>query len=49
MTTLLQDLGHHNEATTRTKPLSKEGAAAGIGVVVGVLLMAIICMGIRMA
>lgn len=49
MTTLLQDIGHHNKALRRIRPLSKEGTAAGIGIVVGALLMAIICMAIRMA
>ena len=49
MASLLQDLGHRNETSRPVKPLSKEASAAGIGVAVGILLMAIFCLAMKMA
>ena len=47
MVSLLQELGHHNQESRTVKPLGREGTAAGIGVAVGMLLMAILCRAIR--
>lgn len=49
MISLLQELGHRNEATRPVKPLSNKATAAGIGVAVGILLMAILCFAMKMA
>lgn len=49
MTSLLQDIGHRNESARHIKPLSRNASAAGIGVAVGILLMAIFCLAMKMA
>jgi hypothetical protein len=49
MASLLEELGHHNEESRTVKPLGREATAAGIGVAVGVLLMAIVCLAMKMA
>lgn len=49
MASLLEDLGHRNEAPRRVKPLSKEASAASVGLFVGVLLMAVVCLAMKMA
>ena len=49
MKSLLQDLGHHKEVSRPVKPLSDEATATGIGVAVGILVMAIVCLAMKMA
>ena len=49
MHSLLQELGHRNEASRPVKLLGNEATAAGIGVAVGILLMAILCLAMKMA
>ena len=49
MKSLLQELGHHNEASRPVKPLGNEATAAGIGFAVGILVMAILCLAMKMA
>ncbi len=49
MISLLKELGHHNEASRPVKPLSNEATAAGIGVAIGILVMAILCFALKMA
>ncbi|MDJ0740017.1 MAG: hypothetical protein QNJ91_09885 [Gammaproteobacteria bacterium] len=49
MATLLQELGHHNEESRPVKPLGKEASAAAIGLTVGALVMALICMAMKTA
>lgn len=48
MATLLEEL-EHRQVVRRIRPLSKEASTAGVGMVVGVLLMVLICLAIRMA
>jgi len=49
MATVIEELGHRKEAPRVVQPLSKEARAAGVGLSIGALLMAIVCLAMKMA